>query len=184
MRCHSASRRQPHWQQTSAHATLQHSCMHQQDCRQPRRYASRELTPRQLITGFWRDTRPLPAVDDVVTIIHPGTSSASARGTVPPSPSLSSANVCVRSRVASLSSSQSWQVSRQTNSETYHFALHSVVYGLHTSCGPLLPLLRGGRGETWQLECRSPGKQCRRFHAEHSHAQQADADAARCTQYV
>ena len=37
--------------------------------------------------------------------------------------------------------------------------------------------MRGGRGETWQLECRSPRKQCGRFHAEHSYAQQADADA-------
>ena len=199
MRCHSASRRQPHWQQTSAHATLQHSCMHQQICRQPRRYASRELTPRQLNTGFCLKPAicPLPAIDDFVTIIHPGTSSASAlgakplgsdscrcAGTVPPlTITVIAADLCVRSRVASLSSSQSWHINRQTNSETYQFALHSVVYGLHTSFGPLLSLLRlsvrGGRGETWQLECRSSRKQCRRFHAE-----QADADASRCTQYV
>ena len=45
------------------------------------------------------------------------------------------ADLCVRSRVAFLSSSQSWQVSRQSNSKAYPFALHSVVYGLHTSCG-------------------------------------------------
>ena len=74
------------------------------------------------------------------------------------------ADLCVQSGVASLGSSQSWHISRQTNSETYQFALHSVVSGLHTSCGPLLPLLRlsvrGGRGETWQLECRSPRNQC------------------------
>ena len=94
------------------------------------------------------------------------------------------ADLCVRSGVASLSSSQSWQVSSQSSSGTYHFALLRVVCGLHTSCGPLLPLLRGGRGETWQLERRSPRKQCDRFHAEHCHAQQADADAARCTPYV
>ena len=113
--CHSASRRQPHWQQTSAHATLQHSCMHQQSCRQPRRYASRELTPRQLNTGVCLKPAicPLPAIDDFVTIIHPGTSSASAQGakplgsdscrcagTVAPSPSLSSLLISVHTAVS------------------------------------------------------------------------------------